>query len=185
MWIIIAVPAAILVIIAILYNTLIAKKNQIANVFGTTDAMLKKRYDLLPQLIAAVKAYMQHERAVLEQITKLRAEAASGRLTDDQKVVLDNQVTKALSSVMLAVENYPELKASHNFLHLQRTMNELEEQISAARRAYNAAVTDYNNSVEMFPTNILANMMNFKTKTLFEIPRQQRQNVDAGGLLNS
>ena len=88
----------------------------------------------------------------------------SGRLSDDEKVDLDNRVTKALGGIMVAVENYPDLKANQNFLQLQGAMNEIEEQISAARRAYNAAVTDYNNAVEMFPTNILASMMNYKLK---------------------
>jgi LemA protein len=83
---------------------------------------------------------------------------------------------------MVAVENYPQLKASENFMHLQRTMNEVEEQISAARRAYNAAVTDYNNAVEMFPTNIMAGMMSYRTKKVFEIPEEQRRDIDTEAL---
>ena len=167
-----------------MFNSLIGKKNQVKNVFGTIDALLKKRYDLLPKLITTVKEYMKHERELLEKITELRAKAVSGNLSDDQQVDLDNQFSKLLGGIMVAVENYPDLKASQNFLHLQRTMNEVEEQISAARRAYNASVTDFNNAVEMFPTNITASMMNYKRKRFFEIPKEQRQNVDAAKAFN-
>ena len=91
--------------------------------------------DLLPKLISTVKTYMQHERALLEEVTMMRAKAVSGQLSDDEKVDLDNKVTKALGGIMVAVENYPDLKANQNFLQLQGTMNEVDEQISAARRA--------------------------------------------------
>ena len=157
------------IIIAVIYNSLVVKKNQVNNVFATIDALLKKRYDLIPNLIATVKNYMQYEKGVLEEVTALRAKAISGNLSDDEKVDLENKVSKVLGGIMVAVENYPDLKANQNFLQLQAAMNEIEEQISAARRAYNAAVTDYNNAVEMFPTNIFASMMSFKERNLFEI----------------
>jgi len=185
MWIAIIVVVVILLIVVFLYNSLIGKKNQVTNVFGTIDALLKKRYDLLPKLIATVKAYMKHERELLEEITQMRAKAVSGRLSDDDKVELDNIVTKALGGIMVAVENYPDLKANQNFLQLQRAMNEVEEQISAARRAYNAAVTDYNNAVEMFPTNVVASTMRYKMKKVFEISQEQREDVDAEKLFKS
>jgi len=185
MWIAIVVVVVILLIVVFLYNSLIGKKNQVTNVFGTIDALLKKRYDLLPKLIATVKAYMKHERELLEEITQMRAKAVSGRLSDDDKVELDNIVTKALGGIMVAVENYPDLKANQNFLQLQRAMNEVEEQISAARRAYNAVVTDYNNAVEMFPTNVVASTMRYKLKKVFEISQEQREDVDAEKLFKS
>jgi len=185
MWIAIIVVVVILLIVVFLYNSLIGKKNQVTNVFGTIDALLKKRYDLLPKLIATVKAYMKHERELLEEITRMRAKAVSGRLSDDEQVELDNIVTKALGGIMVAVENYPDLKANQNFLQLQRAMNEVEEQISAARRAYNAAVTDYNNAVEMFPTNVVASTMRYKMKKVFEISQEQREDVDAEKLFKS
>ena len=178
MWIIIGIFVGVILILALMYNSLVGKKNQVINVFGSIDAMLKKRYDLLPKLITAVKTYMKHESGVLERITEMRAKAVSGGLSDDEKVDLDNKITKAVGGIMVAVENYPDLKASQNFLQLQGSMNEIEEQISAARRAYNAAVTDYNNAVEMLPTNILASMIGYKTKSVFEINQQQREDVD-------
>ena len=185
MWIAIIASVVVIVIVVLLYNSLVGKKNQVINVFGTIDAMLKKRSDLLPNLISTVNTYMQHERALLEEITEMRAKAVSGRLSDDEKVDLDNKVTKALGGIMIAVENYPDLKANQNFLQLQGTMNEVEEQISAARRAYNAAVTDYNNAVEMFPTNIAASMMSYKMKKVFEISEEQRQDIDTDKLFKA
>jgi len=185
MWIAVGIGIVVLLVVILIYNGLIARKNLVAKVFGTIDALLKKRYDLIPQLVATVKAYMQHERSLLTEITEARAKAVSGRLSDDQQVELDNVVSKTLGSIMVAVENYPDLKANQNFMHLQRTMNEIEEQISAARRAYNAAVEAFNNAVEMFPTNILASMMGYKTKSFFEIAAEQRENVNADKLLKS
>ena len=185
LWIAIGAVVVVVFFIVMMFNTLIGKKNQVINVFGTIDALLKKRYDLLPKLITTVKQYMKHERELLEKVTELRARATSGNLSDDQKVDLDNQMSKLMGGIMIAVENYPDLKANENFMHLQRTMNEVEEQISAARRAYNASVTDYNNAVEMFPTNIMANMMSYKTKKVFEIPEEQRQDIDTEALFNS
>lgn len=168
--------------VAVLYNSLISKKNQANNAFAGIDALLKKRYDLIPNLVSMVQKYMQHEKSTLTEITELRAKAVSGQLSDDEKVSLENKMTKALGGIMVAVENYPDLKANQNFLQLQAALNEIEEQISAARRAYNAAITDYNNAIEMVPTNVLASMMNYKLRKLFEMPEAERKNVDVKSL---
>ena len=181
----IIILAVVVLILVVLYNSLVAKKNQVKNAFASTDALLKKRYDLIPNLVATVKTYMRHEQKTLTDITEMRSKAVSGQLSDDEKVALDNKLTKAIGGIMIAVENYPDLKANQNFLHLQASLNEVEEQISAARRAYNAAVTDFNNAVEMFPTKILASMMNYKQKKLFEISEQERKNLDVGKLFKS
>ena len=175
----------IALILVLLYNSLFNKKNQVENSFGGMDVQLKKRYDLIPNLISAVKTYMKHEANTLTEITELRTKALSGGISDDEKVDLDNKITSHLSGIMVAVENYPELKASDNFIQLQRSLNEVEEQISASRRSYNAAVTDYNNGVEMFPTNLIAGVMSFKRKNVFEIPDVQRENVDVDNLFNN
>ena len=185
MWVAIIIGVVVILVVVFIYNSLIAKKNQVTNVFGTIDALLKKRYDLLPKLISTVKAYMEHEKSLLTEITEMRAKAVSGRLSDDEQVDLDNKLSKMLGGIMVAVENYPDLKANQNFLQLQRAMNEIEEQISAARRAYNAAVTAYNNAVEMFPTNVAASMMRYKLKKVFEISEEQREDVDAEKLFKS
>lgn len=165
-----------------MYNALVGKKNTVRNMFGSVDTLLKKRYDLIPNLIGSVQSYMKHEKEVLAEVTRLRAEALAGNLTDDQKIELDQRISKAIQGIMVAVENYPNLKANEQFMQLQRTLTEVEEQISAARRAYNAAVTDYNNTVEMFPTKIMAQIMNYRTKRVFTIGSTERQNVDVHGL---
>ena len=184
MWMILVFIVVPLLVFFGMFNTLVMRRNRVRNVFGTVDVMLKKRYDLVPNLVAAVKGYMQHERQVLEKITELRAKAMDGKVSDDEKVVMDNMFTKLLSSVMVAVENYPQLKASDNFMHLQRTLNELEEQISAARRAYNAAVTDYNNAVEMMPICIVARMFGFEQRQWFDAGGEARENVNTAEILN-
>lgn len=178
--------AGVLVLwLAISYNGLIAKRNEADKAFASIDTMAKKRYDLIPNLVATVQQYMQHERATLTEITEMRAKATSGNLSDDDKIALDSKITKAMSGIMVAVENYPDLKASTNFMQLQGSLNEVEEQLSAARRFYNAAVTTYNNAIQMVPTNIIASMFNFKGKKLFEITEQERQNVDVKSLFKS
>jgi LemA protein len=161
-----------------MYNSLVAKKNQVENIFASVDTSLKKRYDLIPNLVASVSKYMEHEKSLFEEVTKLRAEANRPNLSDEQKIALDAKVSSALGSIMVAVENYPELKANENVMHLQHTLHEVEEQISAARRAYNQAVTDYNNAIEMLPTNFMASLINYKRKQVFTIVGSQRKNID-------
>jgi LemA protein len=175
----IIITALLLLIIIGLYNSLVRKKNDVENAFASIDVMLKKRYDLIPNLIETVKGYMQHEKSLLTELTALRSQAVSGTISNEDRVVLENKIAKGMSGIMVAVENYPDLKASQNFLQLQGSWNEIEEQISASRRAFNAAVTIFNNSVETFPSNIMAGIMNYKRRTLFEIPDIERQNVNA------
>lgn len=182
---ILLIVVAVLALIALMiYNGLIRKRNEVENAFGGMDVQLKKRYDLIPNIVSTVKQYASHEKDLLEKVTQLRAQAVSGNLSNDEKVAVDNQISGAMKGLMVAVENYPDLKANENFMHLQRTLNEVESQISASRRAYNAAVTDYNNGVETFPANIMAGMMGFKRKQVFEIPETERANVNVKDLFN-
>lgn len=177
--------AGVLSIIAILiYNSLIGKKNQVENIFAGVDTVLKKRFDLIPNLVASVSQYMEHEKSTLEKVTELRAQAMKPGISNEQKISLDAKLTSALGAINIAMEAYPDLKANENVMHLQRSLNEIEEQISAARRAYNQAVTDLNNAIEMFPTNIVAGWMNLQRKAVFEITASERQNVDVGALFN-
>jgi LemA protein len=177
--ILIGVP---LLLIVGLYNSLIMKKNQVNNAFAGMDAMLKKRFDLIPNLVSSVQQYMTHEKGVLTELTALRTKALSGGLSEEEKVDVNNKLTKAIGGIMVAVENYPALKASDNFLQLQRALNEIEEQLSAARRSFNASVTDLNNAIEVFPSNLLASAMGFSKRQLFEIPETERKNVDVNAL---
>ncbi|MBN1158216.1 MAG: LemA family protein [Bacteroidales bacterium] len=184
MFYVIAIIALLLIIALILYNTLIRKKNDVENAFASIDVMLRKRYDLIPAIVEAVKGYMKHERVLLTEITSLRIQALSDHLNDDDRVIIENKIRKGLADLFVAVEDYPDLKASRNFLQLQASLNEVEEQLAASRRAFNAAVTTYNNSVEAFPSNIIASMMNYSRRTLFEIPESERENVSAKELID-
>lgn len=177
------IVAGVVALIAVLmYNTLIGKKNQVDNIFAGVDAVLKKRFDLIPNLVASVERYMDHEKETLEKVTALRAQAMKPGISDEQKIALDAKLTAALGSITVAMEAYPELRANENVMHLQRSLSEIEEQISAARRAYNQAVTDLNNAIEMFPTNLIAGWMNLSRRTVFEITAAERQNVDVNAL---
>ncbi|MFT7003988.1 MAG: LemA protein [Sulfurimonas sp.] len=172
------------VVLVLMYNSLVSKKNQVENIFASVDTMLKKRYDLIPNLVATVSKYMEHEKSLFNEVTKLRSDANKPNVSDEQKIALDAKLSSALGSIMIAVENYPELKANENVMHLQGTLNEVEEQISAARRAYNQAVTDYNNAIEMLPTNFIASAMNYKRKQVFEIVEIERKNINVEELFN-
>lgn len=169
----------------VLYNGLIRKKNEVDNAFGGIDVQLKKRYDLIPNLVATVQQYATHEKDLLQRVTELRAQTLSNQLSTNEKVALDNQMSGALRNLMVSVENYPDLKANENFLNLQRNLNEVESQISATRRAYNAAVTSFNNGIETFPGNLIAGMMGLSRKQVFETPVTERKNVIVKNLFNA
>lgn len=176
---------AIIVLLALyvisIYNGLVAKRNQVSNIESGVDTQLKRRYDLLPNLVATAKQYLTHERELLERVTSLRSQAQSAA-TKEQKFELNAKLSSILPNLNVAFEAYPELKANENILNLQHTLNEIEEQISAARRAYNAAVTEYNNAIEMFPSNIVANKFNFQKALFFDIPEGQSEPRDVGEL---
>jgi LemA protein len=182
---IVGIIAFAILIVVFIYNNLVGARNNVENAFGGIDAMLKKRYDLIPNLVETVKVYMKHEKETLTQVTELRTKAMSGTISHDEKVGLENQLSGIMRNVMVAVESYPDLKANEQFTMLQRSWNEAEEQISAARRAYNSAVTQYNNAIEKFPSNILAGMFNHKRKPIFEIPQAERENINAKSLFSN
>ncbi len=183
-WILAAVVVVFLIAVFI-YNNLISCKNRVSDAFSSIDVMLTKRYDLIPNLVEAVRNYMQHEKSVLNTLTELRAQATSRQLSNDEKVAINNKISQALNGLMVAVENYPNLKASDNFLMLQRSLNEVEEQLSASRRSFNAAVTAYNNAIEMFPSNFFASALNFGRKEWFEAVDKKKENVQVGKLFDN
>ncbi|MFH0911630.1 MAG: LemA family protein [Planctomycetota bacterium] len=184
-YLIVGLVVLAILVVALLYNSLVGKKNQVENAFAGMDALLKKRYDLIPNLVSAVQRYMRHEAGVLKDVTALRARAMNPNATTDEKVEANNLLGKALGGILVAVEQYPDLKANASFLHLQASLNEVEEQISAARRNYNAWVTDLNNAVEMFPTNLLASLMGYERRRLFDIPESERQAPNVKALFQS
>ena len=176
----------VLALVAVaMYNGLIKKKNLVDEAFSGMDVMLKKRHDLLPNLIETVKAYMTHEKDLLVKVTELRSRAMNPNLTVNEKVAAENQLGQAMGNLMVAIERYPDIKANTSFIHLQKTMNDVEFEISGARKNYNSKVTDFNNSVEMFPTNIMANIMGLDRRAFFEIPAGERENVDVKNLFGN
>jgi len=166
------------------YNTLIARKNQIDYAQGAIDALLKKRYDLIPNLVATVKGYAKHERELLEKVTELRARIGQAR-SDDERLGLEGQMSGLLGRLLVQLEAYPDLKANQNFLQLQAALNEIEEQISAARRAFNAAVVEFNNAIEMFPSNMVAGWMGLKRRRVFEVAESESEVPNVGRLFGS
>jgi len=176
MFIAILIVAALVAAPVLMWNLLVRRRNAIANAFAGIDAMLQMRYDLIPNLVAVVKGYAQHESQTLQAITQLRAQAMQGNLGTNERVHLDNQISQGMGRIMATAENYPQLQASESFQQLQRALNEVEERIGAARRAFNAAVNDYNNAVSVFPTNLLAGAAGMQRHAYFEAAPENRQN---------
>jgi LemA protein len=155
------------------YNGLIRLRNNRENAFADIDVQLKQRYDLIPQLVETVKGYAKHESSVLENVTKARAAAMSATTIDD-KIKADNAVTSALAGLKVSLEAYPDLKANQNFLQLQGEIADVENKLAAARRYFNSATREFNNSVQTFPSNIIAGMFHFQIEPMFEVPKEER-----------
>ena len=169
-WIVIVVFVVLVVGMFIgIYNALVRLRNRVKNAWAQIDVQLKRRYDLIPNLMETVKGYMKHERETLEAVTKARqiAIAASGGVADQAKA--ENMLTQTLRSLFAVVENYPDLKANQNFLALQEELTSTENKIGFARQFYNDEVLRLNNKVEMFPSNMVAGMFTFKRAESFEL----------------
>ena len=166
--IVVIIVAVILVIWGVsMYNGLVKLRNNRENAFANIDVQLKQRYDLVPQLVSTVKGYAAHEKDVLEKVTAARTAAMSAS-TIDEKVAADKAMSSALSGLKVSLEAYPELKANQNFLQLQTELSDIENKLAAARRFFNSATREFNNVCEVFPSNILAGMFNFKRAAMYE-----------------
>lgn len=150
------------------YNGLVRRKNRVNEAWADIDVQLKRRYDLVPNLVEIVRGYMQHERQVFENVTKART-AAMGATSEHDRIEKENMFTQTLKTLFAVSENYPDLKANQNFLELQRELTDTEDKIQAARRFYNANVRDYNIVIQSFPTNLMAGMFGFGPRELFEL----------------
>lgn len=171
-----------LLLVVSLYNRLIRLRNGTDNAFATIDVQLKQRCDLIPKVVDAVRGYMTHERGVLERLTELRAQATAAGTPAAERVALDVQMGGLLKGLVARVEAYPDLKASDTVLMLQRSLNEVEAQIAAARRTYNAAVTAYNTGIETVPANLVAGTLGFARRPLFEAGADERAVPEIGSL---
>jgi len=159
-----------------IYNGLVRMRFMVKNAFADIDVQLKKRHDLIPNLVETVKGYASHERTTLENVIKARQMAVSSTTPED-KMKSENMLTQALRQLFAVVENYPNLKANENFMMLQRELSNIEEAIQNARRYYNAVVRDYNTRIRIFPSNIIASMFGFKEEPFFEIGLPEEREV--------
>ena len=178
MWIYIIIVIIILIIIYtfILYNNFIKLNNDVKEAFSTMDVYLKKRWDLIPNIIETVKAYTKHEKDTLKEIIELRNNIYD-KMTNDEKIKTNEQISNNVGKIIALSENYPELKANENFKNLSNQLAKIEEDIANSRKYYNGVVRIYNNKVEMFPSNIFAGLFGYKSKAMFEASANERENV--------
>lgn len=175
--ILLAVVAVVVIWGISIYNNLVALRNNRENAFANIDVQLKQRHDLIPQLVATVKGYAQHEKDLLERITAART-AAMGATTINDKIQAENALTSALAGLKVSVEAYPDLKANQNFLQLQNEIADIENKLAATRRFFNSATKELNNGVQTFPAVLLAGMFGFHKEPMFEVPAEQRAQYD-------
>ncbi|MBR6163850.1 LemA family protein [bacterium] len=174
---VLVLSAILLIYLYMVYIGIIKKKNKVLEAFASVDVQLKKRYDLIPNIIVIAKAFMEHERNLMTEVTKLRAQAMeikSDFKNIGKKLSLDTELADKMSKLLVAVENYPQLKSDKTMLLTMQTYNEVEEHIAAARRFYNSAVNDLNNAVEIFPSSLIAAMLNIKAKDFFSAKSDER-----------
>lgn len=167
----------LLLLFFLIYNSFIKLNSKTEEAFATMDVYLKKRWDLIPNLVSTVKGYAKHEKDTLESIILLR-NTTYDHLSNENKMITNKNISNAIEKVMILTENYPELKASDNFKKLSTELAKIEDEIAASRKYYNATVRMYNNKVEMFPTNMIAKCLNFKAKLMFEIEKDERENIE-------
>ncbi len=180
LWIILGIVLTLIIWIISMYNSLIRLKNRVEEAWSDIDVQLKRRYNLIPNLVNTVKGYVKHEQETLEKVVKARTSAMQARESGDTKkqAEAENILSSTLKTIFALSESYPDLKANQNFIELQRELVDTENKIQAARRFYNGNVRDFNTKLEMFPTNIIANMLGFKPRDYFEIEEErERENV--------
>ena len=177
LWIILIIVVLLILFIISVYNSLVTLRQRVKNAFGQMDVQLQRRFDLIPNLVETVKGYMTHESDTLAKVTELRT-AWAGAKTVDEKAKLDNELSNTLKTIMAVAEAYPDLKANQNFESLQNELTETEDKISYSRQFYNDTVTRYNTKLELFPSNIIADMFHFTAESLFEVDSAEaRKNV--------
>jgi LemA protein len=166
--VIVAVLVAAALIIVGMYNSLVGLRNQVKNAWSQIDVQLKRRHDLIPNLVETAKGYMKHERETLEGITNARSRAMQAQSVGD-KAQAEGELSGLMSKFFLVVENYPDLKANQNFLALQEELTSTENKIAFSRQAYNDQVLFYNNKIQMFPSNVIAGLFNFQQSEFFGV----------------
>ena len=185
------VPAIVAIIIIFpiyaMYASVMRARNKTQEAFSSIDVQLKKRYDLIPNILTTAKKFMEHEKGLLEEITKLRGQAmgiSNDLAESERKFALDKQINAKLGQIMVAVENYPQLKSDATMIQAMNSMQDAEEHIAAARRFYNSAVLELNNKTDIFPTSIIAAMCGVKRMAFFEVDEAERKPINAKDFFN-
>lgn len=171
LWLLIGIVAVVVLWIIAVYNGLIKLRNRTNEAWSDIDVQLKRRYNLIPNLVESVKGYAKHERELFEKVTEARTRAMSAKTVKEHGQA-ENMLAGALKTLFAVAENYPDLKASQNFLELQRELSDTENKIQAARRFYNGNVRDFNIKIQVFPNNIIAGILKFKEREFFEIEEE-------------
>lgn len=175
-WIILIIIAVLVLAVIMLFNSLIRLKNQVENAWAQIDVQLKRRADLIPNLIETVKGYMKHEKDVLEGVTKARTSLMNAKSVEG-KAKAEGELEGTLKTLFAVSENYPQLKANENFIQLQEELTGTENKISYARQHYNDMVMEFNTKIQVFPNNMIAGIMKFTEKQMFEASEEERKNV--------
>ncbi|MFT4308896.1 MAG: LemA family protein [Candidatus Woesearchaeota archaeon] len=176
MWIGIGIAVVLVLWIIVIFNRIVGLRNQVENSFAQIDVQLKRRADLIPNLIETVKGYVKHERETLESVTKARTQFLSAK-TVEEKTRAGNQLQETLKSLFAVAENYPDLKANQNFLSLQEELSTTENKIAHSRQYYNDRVMEFNTLIQVFPNNVFAGMFNARRMEPLETPAEERKNV--------
>jgi LemA protein len=167
-----------IIFVVLTFNTLVALRNHIRDAWANIDTELKRRHDLIPNLVATVKGYAAHEKEIFERVTALRSRCMAGLSETGQTASQENELAQAVKQMLALVENYPQLKANQHFLALQKQLTQTEDRIQAARRFFNGNVRDYRNKCETFPSNLVAGLFGFETKDYFQVTSADRDVPD-------
>ena len=176
LYIIIAVVVVLLLLVFTTYNSFVKLNNKVEEAFSTMDVYLKKRWDLIPNIVETVKGYAKHEKSTLEEVINLR-NSSYDKMNQNDKVEVNNKLSQGISKLMAIAEAYPELKANENFKDLSNQLTKVEDDIANARKYYNGTVRIFNDKVQMFPSNIIASIFGYKAKNMFEAKENERENV--------
>ncbi len=176
LYIIIVIIILLIIYFLVTYNSLVRTNNIVKEAFSTMDIYLKKRWDLIPNLVEIVKGYAKHEKETFNEITSLRTNSYNN-MSINKKIDINEQLSQGISKIMAISENYPELKASDNFLQLSKDFTKIEDEIANSRKYYNGSVRILNNKIQMFPSNIVANIFGFKQANMFEANAEEKNNV--------
>ncbi|MEK6984356.1 MAG: LemA family protein [Nanoarchaeota archaeon] len=175
LWVLVGIGALVILYIILTFNGLIMLRNRVNNAWSQIDVQLKRRYDLIPNLVNTVKGYMKHEKGVLTEVTKMRAALITGSMSEKAKA--SDMITNALKTIFAVSENYPKLQASENFKMLQEELSGTESKIAFSRQFYNDNVMTLNNKIQQFPSNVIAGMLNFKEKEFFKTDETEKKPV--------